>query len=937
MNLSPLKVLILEDNQYDAELNLIALQNGGNWDIASQVVADTDSFRRALNEFAPDIILSDYSLPTCNGLDALKITTELKALTPFIIVTGALDEETAVECIKQGAWDYVLKDHLGRLNSSVKWAMQHKEEKMHLREAEQKLVDSEKRLLMALDASKDGLWDWNTETGKVYYSDGYFSMLGYSPGDFDHDFTLLFKLVHPDDEEILERHLIYSLKYREGNMEMEIRLRKKDGNYAHILSRGKVFEWKKNGSPLRIVGTNVDITQRKKQEDTKSVLFEIANSVISTRNLYELFESIQKSLHRVVDTKNCYVALYDKKTDTISLPFHQDEKDTFTEFPAGKSLTGYVIKTGKSQLVDAERIAELEKDGTIEPLGSDSSSWLGVPLRIADKIIGVYVIQNYDGSVNYTSEDVSIMEFVSDQIALAIERKIDQDNILFNQERQRRIFESLPDGLVVIDIEGKISDLNTSFCNLVLMDPSKIKEINFFDFIIGIDNNGIRKILEETQKSGYQKNIEFVMKNSVGKDFFAETSFGLIHSGDGRDESFVIIVKNINERKAYESNLKIAKEKAEESDRLKSAFLSNMSHEIRTPMNAIIGFAELLSVKNLTNSEKEEFIQQINFGADTLMRLIDDIIDISKIEAGQLKMNYSNFSMNIIFDEISSMFSKMLKRMEKENIQLIEDHNGLDSSLQLHADEFRLKQILMNLISNAIKFTDVGEVRYGLKKIVNDKLEFYVKDSGIGIEKEKQKIIFDRFRQAHETHSRFYGGTGLGLAISKNLVEMMGGTILVKSEYGKGSEFTVTLPYKDIVEKVKIEETSNEMPSHDFSGKTILIVEDEESNFQFLNEVLKKTGARLLHAIDGMETIQIFRDDPTIDLILMDIQIPSINGYEVTREIKKINSKIPVIAQTAYAMAGEREKSVDAGCDDYLAKPIKIHELMIVLKKYLYK
>ena len=227
--------------------------------------------------------------------------------------------------------------------------------------------------------------------------------------------------------------------------------------YAWIHAKAKAFKTDKNGLPIRLVGTHVDITQRKRHEDIQEVLFEIANSVTTTRNLDELFENIQRSLNRIIDTTNCYVALYNAQTDKISLPFHRDEKDNFKEFPAGKTVTAYVIRTGKSQLVNLDRIYELEKSGEIEPIGAPSVSWLGVPLRNGDKIIGVFVVQSYDEKIQYTEDDVQLLEFVSDQIALAIERKIDQDNIRGNQERLRKIIESSPDGLVVIDVEGRIT------------------------------------------------------------------------------------------------------------------------------------------------------------------------------------------------------------------------------------------------------------------------------------------------------------------------------------------------------------------------------------------------------------------------------------------------------------------------------------------------
>ncbi|MFW5820111.1 MAG: PAS domain S-box protein, partial [Bacteroidota bacterium] len=683
-----------------------------------------------------------------------------------------------------------------------------------------------------------------------------------------------------------------------------------------------------------VVAVARDVSESKRHETIQNVLIEIANAVNNTRNLDELFLQIQKSLGDVIDTRNCYVALYDEKTDTLTLPFHQDEKDTFKEFPAGKTVTGYVIKTGKAQLVNLDRVEELERTGEIEPIGAPSVSWLGVPLQIAEKIIGVFVVQSYTEDILYTNEDVQLLEFVSDQIALAIERKIDQDKLKNNQLRQRRIIESSPDGLVVIDMDGKILDCNSTFGELLRKATEEVKEKNFFEFVTDEEIIKVQNILNETLKTSYSKNFEFVMRRGDGSRFFTETSFGLIHGDDDKEGSFVIVIKNIDERKAYEDNLKIAKEKAEESDRLKTAFLSNMSHEIRTPMNAIIGFAELLSRLKTSEEEKTEYIKQINFAADTLMKLIDDIIDISKIEAGQLKMNPSLFHLEPLFEELHSMFRKSLERQNKAHIHfVVENHHDI-KNVQLHTDDFRLRQVFSNLLSNAIKFTSTGKISFGVKSIKNGKICFFVKDSGVGISEDKQKYIFDRFRQGHESKESFYGGTGLGLAISKNLLTLMKGELKVISAVNKGSEFYFSLPYDGTNLEIPDEKILIDRSPLDWSTKTFLIAEDDTSNYYLLQENLKKYNVNILWAKNGNEAVTLFKENKDkVDIVLMDMQMPELNGYDATRIIKTIAPSVPVIAQTAYALAGERESSLRAGCDDYISKPLMMKELLFMLNK----
>jgi signal transduction histidine kinase/CheY-like chemotaxis protein len=419
-----------------------------------------------------------------------------------------------------------------------------------------------------------------------------------------------------------------------------------------------------------------------------------------------------------------------------------------------------------------------------------------------------------------------------------------------------------------------------------------------------------------------------------GVTFDAEVSSGAIYTSDGRPESMVLILKNISERKEAERKMMEARFKAEESDRLKTAFLSNMSHEIRTPMNAIVGFSDLLSDEAIKPEDRRDFIAQINQGADDLMRLIDDIIDIAKIEAGQVNVHISECLIRDLYKELHLMFIQNVKRVGKDKVNIRLDWNWPVEELAIYTDPFRLKQILVNLLSNAVKFTEEGEIVLGIAEDPKGIL-FYVKDTGIGIREEKQKVIFDRFMQGHETKTKLYGGTGLGLAISKNLTEILGGEIGVDSKTGEGSTFWFILPRNEVPLKHEAALRKPRSDIRSWEGKRILIAEDDHSNYYFLFEAIKDTGVEVIWAKDGEETLEMFREHPDLDLVLMDIHMPLINGYECTRVIKEERPELPVIAQTAYAMSGEREISKQAGCSDYLSKPIKVSELLDTLAKHM--
>ncbi len=796
------------------------------------------------------------------------------------------------------------------------------------------LSRSEERLNLALSATNLGLWDWNLVTDEVYFSPIWFSMLGYGPDEFPQEFNTWTSLQHTDDRESSMAMVQGAIKNRESSFEIEFRLKHKNGSYLWIRSMGKAVSFDEQGNTTRLTGIHEDIDERKKGEQVRQVLFDISNAVNSTHTLDELYGMIRESLGRVVDTTNCFLALYNEDSDTLTLPFMEDEKDAFTEFPARKTLTSFVIRTGKAQLVDIRREHELTQEGEIEPVGAPCVSWLGVPLKHEGKTIGVFAVQSYTEDTIYNQSDVELLEFASDQIALAIDRRTHQDQIMLNQERQRRVFESFPDPMIVVDPGARILDFNTAFLETFNVEADFVRGKKIFHFIHKRHWRTSIKDYYETCKNGYVKNLEYQVIRPDGTSFDAEVSTGAIYASDGNPESMVLILKDISDRKEAERKILEAKFKAEESDKLKTAFLSNMSHEIRTPMNAIVGFSDLLSDEQLSSEERRDFIAQINQGADDLMRLIDDIIDIAKIEAGQVNVHISECFIKELFKELHLIFIQNIRRTGKENLSIRLSWDWPLNELAIYTDPFRLKQILLNLLSNAVKFTDEGEIVLGLKEHPEG-IYFYVKDSGIGICDEKQKVIFARFMQGHETKTKLYGGTGLGLAISKNLTEILGGRIGVDSRSGEGSEFWFILPRNEVPLKYEaaLRTPSNNLRS--WEDKKILIAEDDHSNYYFLFEALKDTGVEILWSKDGEETMEMFRAHKDIDLVLMDINMPLKNGYECTREIKKERPTLPVIAQTAYAMSGEREISRDAGCDNYLSKPIKVSELLDTLALYI--
>jgi|WetSurSiteA1Bulk_404760.scaffolds.fasta_scaffold01284_6 PAS domain S-box-containing protein len=401
-------------------------------------------------------------------------------------------------------------------------------------------------------------------------------------------------------------------------------------------------------------------------------------------------------------------------------------------------------------------------------------------------------------------------------------------------------------------------------------------------------------------------------------------------------ETFVHQVSVALHRSQLEYELIKAKDKAEESDKLKTAFLANMSHEIRTPMNGILGFAEMLNDNSLSNANRKKYLSIINSNGKMLINLIDDIIDFAKIESGQANIVHDEFSLNNLLSQVQSTFLTRNLRKDKSKVRLITKKPFPDEKSFIRTDPIKLRQILTNLVGNAIKFTHKGYIEFGYDLDENGFLRFYVKDTGIGIPPDKLQLIFERFIQADSSPSRKYGGSGLGLAISKGLVELLGGKMWAESTLNEGSMFSFTIPFVRATRKIEERQESRHTRTHaSWEGKLFLIAEDDKFSYKFLEGFLRQTKANVIRASDGREAVEICRNTSNIDLVLMDIQMPEMNGLTATEEIKKFNKTIPIIAQTANAINEEKLRCMEAGCDDFITKPVNITELFEKIDKWL--
>jgi signal transduction histidine kinase/ActR/RegA family two-component response regulator len=380
--------------------------------------------------------------------------------------------------------------------------------------------------------------------------------------------------------------------------------------------------------------------------------------------------------------------------------------------------------------------------------------------------------------------------------------------------------------------------------------------------------------------------------------------------------------------KSHLVKLRKAEQKAINSDRLKTAFLQNISHEIRTPMNSIVGFSDLLKDKKTSDIERTEYLELIGKSSEQLLNIVNEVLDISLIETGNTSVAKKRVNLNNLINEIYSLYEPLIK----DDISF-SSVKGLSDPLSLIlTDAYKVRQTLNNLINNAIKFTDYGQIKFGYN-LVNNELEFFVEDTGIGINPDFHLEIFDRFHKVGPENIKIYEGVGLGLAICKGNIDLLKGRIWLESEAGKGSKFFFTIPYEPVWEDetIKIKKTES---VKNIDELRILVAEDDEINYLYIKEIFRETGAGIIRAVNGKEAVEICLNNNNIDIVLIDIKMPVMNGYEAIKRIREFRPNLPIIAQTAFALSNEMLKAFNAGCNDYISKPFKKEQLLAMVSKY---
>ncbi|KAA9332706.1 PAS domain S-box protein [Adhaeribacter soli] len=932
------------------------------------------------------------------------------------------------------------------------------------------LKDNRSRLQDLFDNAHDLIQNTSVDNKFIFVNRAWKEKLGYN--DFDIEKLTLNDIVHP----YYKAKLIYQLRnlYKgEDVNKIETVFLTKSGKPVHLIG-SLSCSWQE-GKPVATRAILHDITDRIKAERLQKVYYSIANLAISSKDLTSLYGAIHRELSKIIETNNIYIALCNEDKSELNFVYLVDQyisnAQSIITQPFAKGISEFIIRSGRPLFLLKEDFEQLIAEGKVEPHGQIPEVMLCSPLSIEDRIIGVISVQDYKKRDAYIHTDIEILHFISNQVALAIERKRNEEQINKQNARLKAIFESgshmmwsvnrqceitsynqnfyhsffnqpadqalptgklslatlpsfyqkdlqewedryvkvfegknqhfelnitgtdgndywreiylnpiyLQDGTfeevsgIALDItekklsqlalatsEEKFRSIFESFQDLyyrtdpegfiILMSPSVQEMLGYTpQEVVGmhslqlyVDAGERQALIDTVKKAGKVRNFEVALKTKRGKVRKVLINARSLKDEQGNPLGMEGVCRDVTEIKQIEAELIRAKEVAENSLQAKTLFLANMSHELRTPMNGIIGMIDLLH-QTIITEEQAEYVDTLRKSSDALLAILNDILDLSKIQAGKLVMNEQGIDLFYTLDKIYSLFYNRASQKSLDFTLTIDP----DTPRFIVTDETRFLQILSNLTSNAIKFTNSGEVNIYVKKKRELKngafqLEVKVQDSGIGITEENKKLLFTNFTQLDDTSTKSFGGTGLGLAISKQLSELLRGEIGVNSVYGEGSTFWFNITTR---EAENVEEILNNLQAfkETFTGTEhfhhepyVLLVDDNQINQKVALKLLGKLGCRCEVASNGYEAIDL-ATSRNYDIIFMDIQMPEMDGVQATTEIKAILQEKcpPIVAMTAYSMKDDAEKFMNQGLDDYVSKPVKTTDLYNVIRKWL--
>ena len=765
-------------------------------------------------------------------------------------------------------------------------------------------------------------WKNTLEWPIEFITDNIVDLIGYTRDEvLSPDFRYS-SMIHPSDSEMIADEIKrYSINKKKFYSHKPYRLQTKTGETKWVLDYTTVIK-NEQQKITHYLGYLIDYTSQQQNEEK---IFEQNKELIKSKGQLKLaLDSVQAGVWDWNIIKG--EVFFDKRwANMLGYELNELEKDAST----WEKLLHEDDKPSVNKVMNAHITGKTEFYSTTYRMKTKDGKWK-------------WILDN--GKIIEYTDDKKPVRAIGTHIDVTLEkekeleieqRKQDAEQ---NYDRFKLLFNSMSDSVLVQRLEQNractYALVNDAACEKYGYSQEELLNMSARELTKGsvqgwMDNKAVTQKFDNTGKL----ELEDIHYNKNGKAFDVHISFSAFE-WEGKPY-LISIVRDISEQKRNEAALKKinielerAKEKAIEGDKLKSAFLANMSHEIRTPLNAIVGFSGFLKEEGKTQAQLNRYSNIIETSGKHLLNLINDIIDLSKIDAGHIEIINTPVDIHQIMQELFTMFQAQINALNK-NIEL--RMNKTLWEFNIWSDETRLNQIFINLLSNALKFTESGYIEFGYKTI-DENVEFYVQDTGIGIPKNKYDIIFERFRQASDTTEKFYGGTGLGLPIVKASVELLGGELQLESEINVGTTVSFKLPYIEANSDTKKNMLNTNIS---FKKELILVADDEELNFSFLNELLLNHNLKVIQASDGKEALDIILKNNAIKLVLLDIKMPEINGWDLISIIKKQRPELAVVAQTAHGLENEIKKGLELGFDDYITKPIDKEKLLQILHTHL--
>lgn len=759
-----------------------------------------------------------------------------------------------------------------------------------------------------LDNSPDIIYVYDIiRQQNIYSNAGISKVLGYTSEEIrEYGDTFLKEMMHPDDFQkyLTEILPLYQFAKDDALIEHEYRMKHKNSSWCWLHSKEKIFTRNEDGEPEQIFGIVQDITQRRKSQEE---IEKVQRILQETGRIAKIggWEFDAETLQGTWTEEVARIHDLDPDDPTnveTGLSFYTPESRKIIEKAIQKAIEKGTSYDLELELVSAKGIRKWVRTiGRPEKKGGKVVKVSGSFQDISEMKEAELQIRNNSAFLDAIIENASVSMWISDEKGTAI-RANTACFKLFGAEKEEIIgkYNIFKDN--VVKVAGYMPLIERVFEKAEVADF--IIDYNFPDVTHVDVRNATHRILRSVITP--------------------------VRGASGKVTNAIIQTIDLTDIKKAEDELMKAKVKAEESDNLKTAFIANISHEIRTPMNGILGFAELLKNPKINQNRRKQYVDVIEQSGNRMLNIINDLIDISRIETGQVEIMEENIPVGPVLENLYIFFKP---EAQKRKLDLSYSSDLKKNEEIIRTDRTKLTQVLTNLVSNALKFTSEGSIEFGCSR-QKDEFLFFVKDTGKGIHRDSREIIFERFRQTDLTPANAAEGSGLGLAISKAFIEMLGGRIWVESELAKGSVFYFTLPGKKAVSETVKEDPVSQV-SLNITGKlTILVVEDDEISYLYLEEILSGENTSILRAYNGRHAIEIFETHPEIGLVLMDLKLPVLNGFDATQRMKEIRPAVPIIAQSAYVAPGDKEKAFKSSCDDYIEKPVRINELFALIEKY---